>query len=49
VGRGARRTREPVRSNNETNGELGGQGNDPGVGVNGGVDGVPNFSIIIAQ
>ncbi|GJR50773.1 hypothetical protein Tco_1401294 [Tanacetum coccineum] len=28
VGRGARRTREPVRRNNETIGELDGQGND---------------------
>ncbi|GKG56140.1 hypothetical protein Tco_0577215, partial [Tanacetum coccineum] len=28
VGRGARRTREPVRRNNETTGELDGQGND---------------------
>ncbi|GJZ10820.1 hypothetical protein Tco_0545579 [Tanacetum coccineum] len=35
--------------NNETIGELGGQGNDRDVGTNGGVDGVPNFSTIIAQ
>ncbi|GKD09456.1 hypothetical protein Tco_1189141 [Tanacetum coccineum] len=49
VGRGARRTREPVRRNNETIGELDGQGNDQGVEANGGVDRVPDFSIIIAQ
>ncbi|GJZ32028.1 hypothetical protein Tco_0577464 [Tanacetum coccineum] len=40
VGRGARRTREPVGRNNETIGELDGQGNDRGVGANGGVGGV---------
>ncbi|GJX23434.1 reverse transcriptase domain-containing protein [Tanacetum coccineum] len=34
VGRGARRTREPVRRNNETIGELDGQGNDRGVEEN---------------
>ncbi|GKC50950.1 reverse transcriptase domain-containing protein [Tanacetum coccineum] len=34
VGRGARRTREPVRRNNETIGELDGQGNDRGVEAN---------------
>ncbi|GJW10501.1 hypothetical protein Tco_1576328 [Tanacetum coccineum] len=39
VGRGARRTRESVRRNNETIGELDGQGNDRGVEANGGVDG----------
>ncbi|GJV09184.1 hypothetical protein Tco_1346840 [Tanacetum coccineum] len=49
VGRGARRTREPVRRNNETIGELDGQGNDRGVEANGGVGGVPDFSTIIAQ
>ncbi|GJZ80417.1 hypothetical protein Tco_0645411 [Tanacetum coccineum] len=49
VGRGARRTREPVRRNNETIGELEGQGNDQGVEANGGVNGVPDFSTIIAQ
>ncbi|GJY03814.1 hypothetical protein Tco_0369754 [Tanacetum coccineum] len=46
VGRGARRTREPVRRNNETIGELDGQGNDRGVKANGGVGGVPDFSNI---
>nr|GFC23824.1 hypothetical protein [Tanacetum cinerariifolium] len=34
VGRGAKRTREPVRRNNETTGELDGQGNDRGVEAN---------------
>ncbi|GJU95516.1 hypothetical protein Tco_1320272 [Tanacetum coccineum] len=33
VGRGARRTRATVRRNNETIGELDGQGNDQGVEV----------------
>ncbi|GJY47398.1 hypothetical protein Tco_0436461 [Tanacetum coccineum] len=49
VGRKVRGTREPVRRNNETIGELDGQGNDRGVGANGGVDGVPDFFTIIAQ
>ncbi|GKF85892.1 hypothetical protein Tco_0253719 [Tanacetum coccineum] len=49
VGRGARRTREPVRRNNKTIGELDGQGNDRGVKANGGVGRVPDFSIIFAQ
>ncbi|GJZ45459.1 hypothetical protein Tco_0593055 [Tanacetum coccineum] len=49
VGRGARRTREPVRRNNETIGKLNGQGNDRSVRMNEGVDGVPDFSTIIAQ
>ncbi|GKG62319.1 hypothetical protein Tco_0632223, partial [Tanacetum coccineum] len=49
VGRGARRTREPVWRNNETIGKLDGQGNDQGVKVNGGVIGVPDISTIIAQ
>ncbi|GJR18170.1 putative reverse transcriptase domain-containing protein [Tanacetum coccineum] len=35
VGRGARRTREPMKRNNETIGELDGQGNDRGVEANG--------------
>nr|GFA27455.1 reverse transcriptase domain-containing protein [Tanacetum cinerariifolium] len=47
VGRGARRTRELVKRNNEINGELDGQGNDRGVEANEG--GVPDFSTIIAQ
>ncbi|GKB26654.1 putative reverse transcriptase domain-containing protein [Tanacetum coccineum] len=49
VGRGARRTREPVRRNNEIIGELGGQGNDRGVRANKGFDGVLDFSMIIIQ
>ncbi|GKA07947.1 putative reverse transcriptase domain-containing protein [Tanacetum coccineum] len=49
VGRGARRTREPVRKNNETIGKLDSQGNDQGVEANRGVDGVLDFSIIISQ
>ncbi|GJY39321.1 hypothetical protein Tco_0425685 [Tanacetum coccineum] len=49
IGRGARRTREPVRRNNETIGELDVQGNDRGVEANGGVGGVPVFFTIIAQ
>ncbi|GKC07098.1 hypothetical protein Tco_0998708 [Tanacetum coccineum] len=49
VGREARRTREPVRRNNETIGELDVQGNDRGVEANGGVGGVPVFFTIIAQ
>nr|GFD12934.1 hypothetical protein [Tanacetum cinerariifolium] len=49
VGRGARITRETVRRNNETIGELDGEGNDQGVEANGGVDEVPDFSTIIAQ
>nr|GEY07178.1 putative reverse transcriptase domain-containing protein [Tanacetum cinerariifolium] len=49
VGRGAKRTRELVRRNNETIGELDGQGHNRGVEANGGVGGVPGFSIIIAQ
>ncbi|GJV48567.1 hypothetical protein Tco_1438779 [Tanacetum coccineum] len=49
VGRGARRTREPVRRNNETIGELDGQGNGQGIEANRGVNGVPDISTIIAQ
>nr|GEX53156.1 putative reverse transcriptase domain-containing protein [Tanacetum cinerariifolium] len=49
VGRGARRTKEPLRRNNETICELDGQGNDRGVDANSGIGGVPHFSIIIAQ
>ncbi|GKB80772.1 hypothetical protein Tco_0947667 [Tanacetum coccineum] len=49
VGKGARRTREPVRRNNEIIGELDGQGNDRGVEANGGVSGFLDFSAIIAQ
>ncbi|GKG09248.1 hypothetical protein Tco_0337994, partial [Tanacetum coccineum] len=42
-------TREPVRRNNKTIGELDGQGNDRGVEANRGVGGLPDFSIIIVQ
>ncbi|GKA92151.1 hypothetical protein Tco_0814076 [Tanacetum coccineum] len=49
VGRGARRTIEPVWRNNETIGELDVQGNDRGVEANGGVGGVPVFFTIVAQ
>ncbi|GKD43505.1 hypothetical protein Tco_1268150, partial [Tanacetum coccineum] len=49
IGRGARKTRELVRRNHETIGELNGQENDQGVEANGGVDRVPDFSTIIAQ
>ncbi|GJZ47177.1 putative reverse transcriptase domain-containing protein, partial [Tanacetum coccineum] len=48
VGRGAKRTKSAVRRNNETIGELNGQGNDRGVKENRGVGGVPDFSTIIA-
>ncbi|GJY01586.1 putative reverse transcriptase domain-containing protein [Tanacetum coccineum] len=59
VGRG-RRGRRPREGNNERVDDLNGQGNDQGMGDNGGVDGVngnvkganggaPNFSTIIAQ
>ncbi|GJR14536.1 putative reverse transcriptase domain-containing protein [Tanacetum coccineum] len=49
VGRGARRTKELVRRNNETIGELDGKGNNRGVEENGDVDGVLDFSTIISQ
>nr|GEU84052.1 hypothetical protein [Tanacetum cinerariifolium] len=49
VSRGARRTKATVKRNNETVGELYGQGNDRGVEENGGVNGVLHFSTIIAQ
>ncbi|GJV28667.1 putative reverse transcriptase domain-containing protein [Tanacetum coccineum] len=49
VGRGARRTKEPVRRNNKIISELGGQGNNRGVRANRGFDGVPDFSTIIVQ
>ncbi|GKE00297.1 reverse transcriptase domain-containing protein, partial [Tanacetum coccineum] len=44
-----RKTRELVRRNHETIGELNGQENNQGVEANGGVDRVPDFSTIIAQ
>ncbi|GJV30259.1 reverse transcriptase domain-containing protein [Tanacetum coccineum] len=49
VGREGRRVREPRRRKVEPTGEPKGQGNDQGVEVNKGVDGVPDFSMIIAQ
>nr|GEV09077.1 hypothetical protein [Tanacetum cinerariifolium] len=49
VGREGRRVREPRRRKVEPTGEPEGQGNDQGVEVNEGVDGVPDFSMIIAQ
>ncbi|GKD95878.1 hypothetical protein Tco_1379775, partial [Tanacetum coccineum] len=49
VGTRGRRVREPRRRNVEPTGEPKGQGNDQGVEVNEGVDGVPNFSTNIAQ
>ncbi|GJR61123.1 reverse transcriptase domain-containing protein [Tanacetum coccineum] len=49
VGRGCRRVREPRKRNVEPTGKPKGQGNDQGVEVNEGVDGVPDFSINIAQ
>ncbi|GJW09177.1 hypothetical protein Tco_1571600 [Tanacetum coccineum] len=55
VGRG-RRGRRPREDNDERVDDLNGQGNDQGLGANGGVEGVnggvggaPNFSTIIAQ
>ncbi|GJR68066.1 hypothetical protein Tco_0014131 [Tanacetum coccineum] len=49
VGRGGRRVREHRKRNVESTGEPEGQENDQGVEVNEGMDGVPNFSTIIAQ
>ncbi|GJU96911.1 putative reverse transcriptase domain-containing protein [Tanacetum coccineum] len=49
VSRGSRRAREPRRRKIEPTGEPEGQGNDQGVEVNEGVDGVPDFSTNIAQ
>nr|GFC19434.1 hypothetical protein [Tanacetum cinerariifolium] len=49
VGRGGRRVRDPRRRNVEPTGKPEGQGNDQGIKVNEGVDGVPDFSTIIAQ
>ncbi|GJU32484.1 putative reverse transcriptase domain-containing protein [Tanacetum coccineum] len=59
IGRGGR-GRRPREGNNERVNDLNGQGNDQGIGANGGVEGVnenveganggaPNFSTIIAQ
>ncbi|GKE95247.1 reverse transcriptase domain-containing protein [Tanacetum coccineum] len=49
VGSEGRRVREPRRRNVEPTGEPEGQGNDQSVEVNEGVDGVLDFSTIIAQ
>ncbi|GJR50512.1 hypothetical protein Tco_1401033 [Tanacetum coccineum] len=49
VGTRGRRVREPRRRNVEPTGEPKGQGNDQGVEVNKGVDGVPDFSTNITQ
>nr|GEZ04879.1 reverse transcriptase domain-containing protein [Tanacetum cinerariifolium] len=49
VGREGRRVREPGRRKVKPTGEPEGQRNDQGVKVNEGVDGVPDFSMIIAQ
>nr|GEU48842.1 reverse transcriptase domain-containing protein [Tanacetum cinerariifolium] len=49
VGREGRKVREPRRRKVEPTGEPEGQGNDKGVEVNEGVDGVPDFSMIIVQ
>nr|GEU41484.1 putative reverse transcriptase domain-containing protein [Tanacetum cinerariifolium] len=49
VGRRGRRVREPRRRNVEPTGEPEGRGNDQGVEVNEGVDGVPDFSTNISQ
>ncbi|GJT20863.1 hypothetical protein Tco_0890800, partial [Tanacetum coccineum] len=49
AGSEGKRVREPRRRNVEPTGEPEGQGNDQSVEVNEGVDGVPDFSIIIAQ
>ncbi|GKB57928.1 hypothetical protein Tco_0914114 [Tanacetum coccineum] len=49
VGREGRRVREPRRRKVEPTSKPKGQGYDQGVEVNDGVDGVPDFSTIIAQ
>nr|GEX54484.1 hypothetical protein [Tanacetum cinerariifolium] len=49
VGRRGRRVKESMRRNVKPTGEPEGQGNDQGFEVNEGVDGVPDFSTIIAQ
>ncbi|GKA98002.1 hypothetical protein Tco_0825896 [Tanacetum coccineum] len=49
VGREGRRVKEPRRRKVKPTGVPEGQGNDQGVEVNEGVDGVPDFSMIIAQ
>ncbi|GJR00269.1 putative reverse transcriptase domain-containing protein [Tanacetum coccineum] len=46
VGRGGRRVREPKRRNIEPTGEPKGQGNNQGVKVNGGVDGIEKMESI---
>nr|GEX61127.1 putative reverse transcriptase domain-containing protein [Tanacetum cinerariifolium]GEZ24146.1 putative reverse transcriptase domain-containing protein [Tanacetum cinerariifolium] len=49
VGREGKRVREPRRRKVKPTGEPEGQGNDQGIEVNVGVDGVPYFSTIIVQ
>ncbi|GKD01917.1 hypothetical protein Tco_1172191, partial [Tanacetum coccineum] len=53
VGRGDGRSRRPREGNDEHANELNGQGNDQGMGANGGVEGAngvaPDFPMIIAQ
>ncbi|GJX50203.1 putative reverse transcriptase domain-containing protein [Tanacetum coccineum] len=49
VGRGGRRVREHIKRTVEPTSEPEGQGNDQGVEVHEGVDGVLDFSMIIAQ
>ncbi|GJT43807.1 putative reverse transcriptase domain-containing protein [Tanacetum coccineum] len=49
AGNEGRRVREPRRRNVEPTGEPEGQGNDQSVKVNEGMDGVPDFSTIIAR
>nr|GFB26089.1 reverse transcriptase domain-containing protein [Tanacetum cinerariifolium] len=49
VGIEGRRVREPGRRKVEPTGKLEGKGNDQGIKVNEGVDGFPDFSMIIAQ
>nr|GEZ69781.1 hypothetical protein [Tanacetum cinerariifolium] len=49
IGREGKRVREPRRRKVKPNGEPEGQGNDQGIEVNVGVDGVPYFFTIIVQ
>ncbi|GJV57359.1 hypothetical protein Tco_1458364 [Tanacetum coccineum] len=48
IGSEGRRVRDPRRRNVEPTGELEGQANDQSVEVNEGMDGVLDFSMIIA-
>ncbi|GJT91186.1 putative reverse transcriptase domain-containing protein [Tanacetum coccineum] len=49
AGRGGGRTEEPTGIFGGPIGDQDGKGGDQGIGVNGGVDEVPNFSMVIAQ